>query len=112
MKAGDCPLEVNTGLVYDDRYKEFQSWKTSEGNIMRENGVYERLYGIEPQDNYLNMMTSSNNLDFVIRSTQRMTRRAFSWDDIRGSEPSEMTRNLNGQSLWARSTIPWSLHCD
>ena len=43
-QLSDCPVEVNTGQVYDDRFQNMEAWKMSEGQIMRENGVYERLF--------------------------------------------------------------------
>ena len=42
LQAGDCPSDT------DSRYTEASDWEFSEGSIMRENGVFDRLYNQEP----------------------------------------------------------------
>lgn len=47
IQASECPLEINTGFTHDDRYHPLTQWKTSEADIMKENGVYEKLFNPE-----------------------------------------------------------------
>ena len=44
QEGKSCPVEPNTKLTNDERYTRAQNWEMSEADIMKENGVYERLY--------------------------------------------------------------------
>ena len=48
MQSTECPFEPNTGLTYDERFREISEWETNETKIMRDNGVYDRLVNEEP----------------------------------------------------------------
>ena len=43
-----CERQQSTGFTQDGRFKKASNWEMTEGDIMRENGVFERLYKQDP----------------------------------------------------------------
>ena len=77
----------------------------SERDIMKENGVLDRLYRQEPEK-YVRWG------EFDMPNLNRALFGAFSWSSYAEAKGSEASRAQNKQKLWMRSTIPWKLDCD
>lgn len=114
LKVEECTQEINTKLTIDDRYTATKLWSVSEGDIMKENGVYERLYREELQDSSLTYLRSHQSWEgiFATIAVKSTFKDNFTWDKVKSFENSEASRSMNKQQLWTRPTISWSIHCD
>lgn len=84
MQARECQLESNTGLTYDDRYQTSPLFRFSEAVIMRENGVYDRLFKQEADANIV-MLGQQSVLGFA---HGQVMQRIFSWTSVTEAAPS------------------------
>ena len=95
LQVGDCPSDT------DSRYTEARGWEFSEGSIMRESGVFDRLYYQEPSSvNHDDGALPGGEVEEMIRKDIELFRTGVN------------TRDDNSQKLWFRPTIPWKLSCE
>ena len=92
-------------MIYDGRYKAATLWSMSEADIMKENGVYGRLYKQEPKALpwYSYGASDSNWLGSVMVGS--LKRSMFSWSNLSKYSGSARSRETNVQKLWTRPTI-------
>ena len=107
MKPSTCQLEKNTGKTFDERYSQASIFQMSEMDIMKENGVYERLYKQEAEA--VGYMRYDSVSDYLVDGLKMKN---FKWEKTDDYDRSKDTRKNNMQKLWFRSTIPWKLDCD
>lgn len=107
QRNGECKPEVNTGLVFDDRFDSASNWEMSEAELMRQNGVFDSLYNMQPEHLLGSRFSREALIGYAVRSNSMPT-----WNNVRDYGESAPSRESNTMKIWMRPTISWPLRCE